>query len=57
MIISGAHRIFRAQPKADHSNRLLAELLEPRATFVLASDERQFLSQQVQDAFPFKILL
>ncbi|MDA4134107.1 MAG: hypothetical protein OK441_00875 [Thaumarchaeota archaeon] len=56
VIISGAHRIFRALPKVDHSNRLLTELLESRTTFVLASDERQFLSQQVQDAFPFKIL-
>jgi len=56
VIINGAHRIFRALPKIDHSNRLLTELLESRTTFVLASDERQFLSQPVQDAFQFKIL-
>ena len=56
VIINGAHRIFRAQPKVDHSNRLLTELLDSRTTFVLASDEKQFLGQPVQDAFPFKIL-
>jgi len=56
VIISGAHRVFRALPKVGHSNRLLTELLESRTTFILACDERQFLSQLGQDAFPFKIM-
>jgi hypothetical protein len=56
VIMNGAHRIFRATPRVEHANRLLTELLDSRSTFVLASDEQQFLSQSVKDSFPFKIL-
>ncbi len=56
VIMNGAHRIFRTTPRVEHANRLLTELLDSPTTFVLASDERQFLSQPVQDAFPFKIM-
>jgi hypothetical protein len=56
VVMNGAHRVFRSQPGVDHSNRLLTELLDSRTTFVLASDEKQFLTRSVLDAFPFKIM-
>jgi hypothetical protein len=56
LVMNGTHRIFRSQPRVDHSNRLLTELLDAKTTFALASDEAQLLSQPVKDAFPFKIM-
>ncbi len=56
IIVSGAHRIFRALPKVQHAERLLTELLDSPGTFVLASDHLQGVSPAVQEAFPNKIL-
>ncbi len=56
VLMNGAHRIFRALPKALHGNRLLTALLESPLTSVFASDQSQALSPLIVEACPTKIL-
>lgn len=56
IVLSGAHRVFRALPRVQNGERLFTELLDSPGTFVLASDQVHGLSQTVQNALPFKIL-
>lgn len=56
VVLNCAHRVFKSSPRVEHANRFITELLAAATTFVLVSDERQFLSPQVQDSFPFKIV-
>jgi hypothetical protein len=56
VILNDAHRLFRANPRPQHVNRLLSELLDASITVVLVSDQNHALSQTLRDAFPSKIL-
>jgi hypothetical protein len=56
VIMNDVHRLFRANPRPQHVNRLLGELLDASITVVLVSDQSHALSQALQDGFPSKIL-
>ena len=56
IIMNDAHRLFRANPRPQHENRLLGELLDASMTVVMVSDQIHSLSQPLQNAFPVKIL-
>lgn len=56
LIVNDAHRIFRSNPRPQHVNRLLSELLDASVTVVLVSDQKRALNESLQDAIPVKIL-
>ncbi|HEV2225537.1 MAG TPA: hypothetical protein VGR56_01885, partial [Nitrososphaerales archaeon] len=44
VLVTEAHRVFRAQPRAAHTNRLLSHILEWPASVVMSSDQPDSLS-------------
>jgi hypothetical protein len=56
IIVTGAHRVFGGLPRIQHKERLLSEVLNSQATFVLASSQLHALSDSAWDAFPNKLL-
>lgn len=56
IMLTGAQRVFGGLPRVKHRERLLAEVLDSRMTFVLATGQMHALSQSVVESFPNKIL-
>lgn len=52
LIITEAHRVFRASPRAAHTNRLLTHLLSLQSTIVMASGQRQLLAPLLSESCP-----
>ncbi len=55
LIVTQAHRLFRAAPRPSHSNRLLGHLLDWPATTVLSSDQGALLSPLLSQSCPVRI--
>ena len=56
VILNDAHRLFRGNPRPQHANRLLSELLDASVTVVSVTDQYDALSEALRDAFPTKLL-
>ncbi|MDG6926604.1 MAG: hypothetical protein JRN09_08625 [Nitrososphaerota archaeon] len=56
IIVTGAHRIFGGLPRVQHRERLLSEVLDSGAAFILASSQLHALSDSAWEAFPNKLL-
>ena len=55
LLLTEAHRIFRASPRPTHSNRLLGHLLEWPATVALSTGQPASLSPLLQQSFPVRV--
>lgn len=55
LLITEAHRVFRASPRPGHSNRLLSHLLEWPATMLMASEQQSSLSPLLLQSSPVRI--
>ncbi|MDG6920810.1 MAG: hypothetical protein JRN59_04705 [Nitrososphaerota archaeon] len=55
LLITGAHRLFRALTRFHHSGRLLARLLESQVPLVLATPLPAFLSEQLIESVPVRV--
>ena len=55
LLMTEAHRLFRASPRAAHSNRLLTQLLSWSGTVVLASEQPASLSPVLLQSAPVKL--
>ena len=55
VLVTEAHRIFRALPRPAHSNRLLVHILEWSGTTVMSSKQYPFLSQLLLLSVPVHV--
>jgi hypothetical protein len=55
LIVTDAHRIFRASPRPLHSNRLLSHLLEWPGTAVVSSSQETYLNPTVTQSCPVRV--
>ena len=55
LLMTDAHRVFRASPRPVHSNRLLSHLLEWPATTVMASEQQLSISPLLLQSCPVRI--
>lgn len=55
LLLTEAHRVFRASPRPAHSNRLLSHLLEWRATTVISSEQEPSLNPLLLQSCPVRV--
>ncbi|MDG6919269.1 MAG: hypothetical protein JRN62_07520 [Nitrososphaerota archaeon] len=55
LLITGAHRLFKAPNRFQHSGRLLAWLLESKVPLVLATPLPALLSEQLVESVPVRV--
>lgn len=55
LLLTDAHRVFRAFPRPTHSNRLLSHLLGWPAVVVLSSEQHVSVSPQLLQACPVRV--
>jgi len=55
LLITEAHRVFRASPRPLHSNRLLSQLLEWPAAMVASSDQQLSMSPLLLQSCPVRV--
>lgn len=55
LLMTEAHRLFKASPRPTHSNRLLSHLLDWHATTVLSSEQQSSLSPLLLQSCPVRV--
>ncbi len=55
LLLSDAHRIFKAVPRPLHSNRLLAHLLGWRGTAVMSAEHQAYLDPSLLQSCPVRV--
>jgi hypothetical protein len=55
LVVTDAHRIFRASPRPAHSNRLLSHLLGWSATTVMSTEQQSSLSPLLLQSCPIRV--